>query len=106
MTERAPLPRDFSLGLAGDVALAVAILVAAYASISSDGSANVGLYGLATAAIVPLAVRRFHPVPVLGLAAAGTAYAAADGSWWPFAALVAFYSVGAHAPRRTAMVAG
>src|SRR5262249_36189480 len=36
----------------------------------------------------------------------GTAYAASDGSWWPFAALLAFYSVGAHAPRRPAVIAG
>jgi signal transduction histidine kinase len=98
--------RNLSPAVAGDVVLALGILVAAFAAISSGEDTWVGYYAIATLGILPLAVRRFFPVPVLAAAVAGTAYAAADGSWWPFAALVAFYSVGAHAHRRAAVIAG
>src|SRR5262249_18710110 len=45
---------------------------------------------------------------VLAVVTAVTAFAAVayQDSWWPFAAIIAFYSVAAHSPRRRAMIAG
>src|SRR5262249_62374419 len=58
--------------------------------------------------LLPLAVRRLSPVEVLAVVTAVTAFAAVayQDSWWPFAAIIAFYSVAAHSPRRRAMIAG
>jgi signal transduction histidine kinase len=89
----------------GDAALAVALLAAAAGSAGHDLSP--GTFLLAAAGILPLAVRRSHPIPVLAVAVAATAFVALHyGSWWPFAAILALYSVGAHCPRPTALKAG
>src|SRR5262245_8343559 len=106
MTDEVRSTRILPPAVAGDAALALGILIAAFTAIWSGGDTWVGYYAIATFGILPLAARRFFPVPVLAAVVAGTAYVAADGSWWPFAALVAFYSVGAHARRRQAVIAG
>jgi signal transduction histidine kinase len=62
---------------------------------------------LAGGAALTLAARRVYPVHVFAVAVLTTSFFALvyDG-YWPFAALLAFYSVAAHAPRRTAITAG
>jgi signal transduction histidine kinase len=57
------------------------------------------------AASLPLAWRRRSPLPVLGVVAAGTiAQALLRTLTPPFGLLIAAYSVGAHAPRRQALL--
>src|SRR5262249_25527247 len=75
-------------------------------AISGDNPPSI--YLLAAVGILPLAVRRLYPVEVLAVVTAVTAFAAVayQDSWWPFAAIIAFYSVAAHSPRRRAMIAG
>jgi signal transduction histidine kinase len=94
----------------GDIVLAVAIAVAAASAASgatSNEPARVLLVLLAGAAALSLAVRRLYPVPVLVVTVLTTGFfALAYDGYWPFAALLAFYSVAAHAGRRTAIVAG
>jgi signal transduction histidine kinase len=93
--------------LAGDIALALA-LFAFGVSAAASGHDAPGLYLLAAIGILPLAVRRIYPIEVLAVVTAVTAYVAVayDSGWWPFAAIIAFYSVAAHSPRRPAMIAG
>jgi signal transduction histidine kinase len=93
--------------LAGDVALAAALFAFGLSSAAS-GDNPPSVYVLATIGILPLAARRIYPVGVLAIVTAATVYAAFayDGGWWPFAAIVAFYSVAAHTSRRLAMLAG
>jgi signal transduction histidine kinase len=102
--------RDRLQSLLPDIALALAIAVAAGSAASgasSDQPAQALLVALAFLATLSLAVRRLYPVHVLGVIAAATAFFTVvyDG-YWPFAALVAFYSVAAHSRRRTALIAG
>lgn len=94
----------------GDILLATAIAVAA-ASAASGASGNEPLHSalilFAFLAGASLALRRVYPLRVLTITVVATAFFTAvyDG-YWPFAALVAFYSVAAHATRRTAIMAG
>jgi signal transduction histidine kinase len=89
----------------GDIALAFGIFVAAL--FASGGDQAAWLYGLIVVGTLSLALRRRFAVPVLVIVAAITAFAEVRyDSWWPFAALIAFYSVGVHCARRTAIVAG
>ncbi len=95
--------------LAWDTALAVAMAIAGFTAASTHhGSAAATglLFVLAAFGTLPLAVRRLYPVPVLAVVVAVAAIAGFgyDG-WWPFAAIVALYTVAAHCPRRTAIVA-
>ncbi len=93
--------------LAGDIALALALFAFAVSAAASGHNAPF-LYVLAAIGILPLAARRLYPVEVLAVVTAVTAWVAftyTDG-WWPFGAIIAFYSVAAHSPRRRAMIAG
>ena len=72
------------------------------------GAAPALLFVLAAVGTLPLAVRCLYPVPVLAVVVAvatvvGLSY---THGWWPFAAIVALYTVAAHCPRRTAISAG
>ena len=94
----------------GDSALALAIAIAA--AIAASGAppgepTRSLLITLAGAAGLTLAFRGLYPVTVLAVTVAVTGFFALvyDG-YWPFAALVAFYSVAAHSPRRTAVISG
>jgi signal transduction histidine kinase len=94
----------------GDILLAGAIAVAAASAASGATSAEPArflLVLLAGGAALTLAARRVYPVHVFAVTVLTTGFFALvyDG-YWPFAALLAFYSVAAHAPRRTAIVAG
>ena len=95
---------------AGDGVLALAIgvaggIAAAGATSSEPGKALLVL--LAFAAALSLAVRRVYPLTVFAIAVAVTGFFGwVYGGYWPFAALLAFYSVAAHSPRRRALVAG
>jgi signal transduction histidine kinase len=92
--------------LAGDVVLAAAIFAFAMFAAAS-GDHHPGIYVLVVLGTLPLAVRRLYPVEVLAVVTAVTAFAvvAYTSGWWPFAAIIAFYSVAAHMPRRPAMIA-
>jgi signal transduction histidine kinase len=94
------------LSLAGDVALAVALFIAALSSIADVGN-RPGLVLLAAVGTLSLAARRFYPLPVLAITVVLTVYVyfAYDG-WWPFGLLIALYSAAAHLPRRASIVAG
>jgi signal transduction histidine kinase len=93
-----------------DVALALAFAVAGYTAASGyDGSpaATAFLFLLAAFGTFPLAVRCLYPLPVLAVllfvaAVVGLGY----HGWWPFAVVVALYTVAAHCRRRTAIIAG
>src|SRR5215475_14484282 len=87
--------------LAGDVLLAVALYVFGLFSAAS-GHSPASVYVLATIGIPPLALRRLYPIQVLAIVTAATAFAVVtyEDGWWPFAAIVAFYSVAAHSQRR------
>src|SRR5215470_17963508 len=95
---------------AGDGVLALAIAVAGGiaatgATSSEPGKALLGL--LAFAAALSLAVRRVYPLTVFAIVVVVTAFFGwVYGGYWPFAALLAFYSLAAHSPRRRALVAG
>src|SRR5262249_24550106 len=89
----------------GDIALAFAIFVAAL--FASGGGQAAWLYGLIVVGTLSLALRRRFAGPVLVIVAAITAFAVVQyDSWWPFAALIAFFRVRPHCARRTAIVAG
>jgi signal transduction histidine kinase len=96
--------RPNRLPAAGDIALTLALAVAAFSAVSPP---DAGLYALAAVGIFPLALRRRFPIAVLAVVTAVTTIVAVDqDSWWPFAAFIALYSVGAHCTRRTAIIAG
>jgi signal transduction histidine kinase len=92
-----------------DVLLAAAVAVAGFTAASTYVGPRPWLIGiLAALATVPLAVRRIFPIPVLAIVVAvavvvGVGY---RNGWWPFAVIVALYTVAAHCPRRTATIAG
>jgi signal transduction histidine kinase len=89
--------------------LALAIFASALIIASSyQGSAAALLYALATVATLPLLFRCLYPVPVLAVVVVATATVGlgyAHG-WWPFAAILALYTVAAHCPRRVSLRAG
>jgi signal transduction histidine kinase len=91
--------------LAGDVLLAVTVYAFGLFSAAS-GQSRASVYVLATIGILPLALRRVYPIQVLAIVTAATALAvvAYQDGWWPFAAIIAFYSVAAHSQRRPAMI--
>src|SRR5262249_6075721 len=85
----------------------------AFALIAASGkhhgaAAQALLYALATVGTLPLLVRGLFPVPVLAVVVAATTIVGLgyERGWWPFAAIVALYSVAAHCPRRTSLRAG
>jgi signal transduction histidine kinase len=89
--------------------LALAIYAFALFTASSyHGVAPELPYVLATVVALPLLVRCLFPVPVLAVVVAATAIVGLGyrGGWWPFAAIVALYTVAAHCPRRTSLRAG
>jgi signal transduction histidine kinase len=88
------------------IALVVAIAAGAAAS-GAHSSALPLLVLLAVAAGLSLSFRRVYPVTVFAITVAITSFFAVvyDG-YWPFAALIVFYSVATHSPRRPALVAG
>src|SRR5262252_8550210 len=95
---------------AGDGMLALAIAVAggiAATGATSSEPAKALLVLLAFATALSLALRRAYPVTVFAIVVVVTAFFGwVYGGYWPFAALLAFYSVAAHSPRRRALVAG
>ena len=95
---------------AGDGVLALAIAVAGGASAAgatSSESGKVLLVLLAFVAALSLAVRRVYPLSVFAIVVVVTAFFGwVYGGYWPFAALLAFYSLAAHSPRKRALVAG
>jgi signal transduction histidine kinase len=109
MNTRAALPRWARVPpLAGDTVLAVAIAVAAMVAAAAAPSAYVPLLVLlAGGAALTLAVRRDFPVAVFWAVVGATAFFGLlyDG-YWPFAALVAFYSLATYSPRRSAAIQG
>ena len=92
-----------------DVLLAAAVAVAGFTAASTYVGPRPWLIAiLAALATLPLAVRRLFPIPVLAIVVAvavlvGVGY---RNGWWPFAVIVALYTVAAHCPRRTAIIAG
>ena len=94
----------------GDIALAGALTVAA--AVAASGAPENELITtllvlLAGAAVASLAVRRLYPVRVLAVVVVTTGFfALVYDAYWPFAALLAFYSVAAHSPRRMALGSG
>ena len=92
-----------------DVLLALAIFAFGLLAASQyHGAAPALPYALVAVGTLPLLVRRLFPVPVLAVVVAitdvvGLGY---ERGWWPFAAIVALYTVAAHCPRRTALRAG
>jgi signal transduction histidine kinase len=95
---------------AGDSALALALAVAggiAAAGATSSEPGKALLVLLAFAAALSLAVRRVYPLSVFAIVVVVTAFFGwVYGGYWPFAALLAFYSLAAHSPRKRALVAG
>jgi len=95
---------------AGDGLLALAIAIAggiAAAGATSSEPAKALLVLLAFCTALSLAARRVFPVTVFAIVVAVTAFFGwVYGGYWPFAALLAFYSVAAHSARRRALVAG
>jgi signal transduction histidine kinase len=92
-----------------DVLLAAAVAVAGFTAASTYVGPRPWLIGiLAALATLPLAVRRLFPVPVLVVVVAVAAIVDVGyrNGWWPFAVIVALYTVAAHCPRRTAIIAG
>ena len=91
-----------------DAVLAIGLAVAGFTAASTyHGSLPAALFVLAAFGTLPLAVRRLYPIPVLAIVVAMAAVAGLGyHGWWPFAAVVALYTVAAHCPRRTAIVAG
>jgi signal transduction histidine kinase len=95
---------------AGDMLLAVALAIAAASAASgatADEPEGALLVLLAGGAALTLAARRLYPVPLLAVTVVITGFfALAYDGYWPFAALLAFYSVAAHSPRRVAILSG
>jgi signal transduction histidine kinase len=93
-----------------DVALALGFAVAgisAAATYDGSGPATALVFVLAALTTFPLAARCVYPIPVLAvLVAVAVVVGLAYQGWWPFAVIVALYSVAAHCRRRTAIVAG
>ena len=92
-----------------DVLVALAIFAFALIAASSHHGADPALlYALATVGTLPLLVRCLFPVRVLAVVVAATAAVGLgyEHGWWPFAAIVALYTVAAHCPRRTSLRAG
>jgi signal transduction histidine kinase len=111
VTASSPAPWQSRIApFVGDIVLASAIAVAAASAASgatSNEPARALLVLLAGAAALSLAVRRLYPVPVLVVTVLTTGFfALAYDGYWPFAALLAFYNVAAHARRHTAIIAG
>ncbi len=94
--------------LGGDVLLALAIAVAAFTAAASSQESRGLIFTLAAIGTTSLAVRRLFPITVLALSSVITAFIALhfDNAWWPFAALIALYTVAAHCPRNAAAWAG
>jgi signal transduction histidine kinase len=98
-----------SLPSGWDVLLALAVFAFGLIAASSyHGAAPALPYALVTVATLPLLVRCLFPLPVLAVVVAVTAVIGLgyDRGWWPFAAIVALYTVAAHRPRRTSLRAG
>ena len=93
-----------------DVVLGLGFAVAGFSAASTyDGSlpATVALFVLAAFGTLPLAVRCLYPMPVLAVVLAVAAVVGLGyHGWWPFAVVVALYTVAAHCRRRRAIVAG
>jgi signal transduction histidine kinase len=91
----------------GDVLLAAALGVAAFTSLDSHQGPTGWLYVIAGVGTVSLVARRQFPIPVLAVTVAITTFVAVnyENSWWPFAALIALYSVAAHCVRKTSVAA-
>ena len=92
-----------------DVLVALAIFAFALIAASSHHGADPALlYALATVGTLPLLVRCLFPVRVLAVVVAATAAVGLgyEHGWWPFATIVALYTVAAHCPRRTSLRAG
>jgi signal transduction histidine kinase len=94
----------------GDILLATGMALAAGTAAAGATSAepqHTILIALAFLAAATFAVRRIYPVHVLAVAVVVTTFFTVvyDG-YWPFAAILAFYTVAAHANRRTALIAG
>ena len=92
----------------GLLALAVAVAAASVASgATSDEPERAFLIALAVAAALTLCFRRLYPVTVLAITVGTTAFFVwVYRGYWPYAALIAFYSLAAHSARRRAIVAG
>src|SRR5262249_42649212 len=93
----------------GDVLLALAIFGFGLTAASTyQGAAPALPYALAAVVTLPLLVRCLFPLPVLAVVVAATTVVGLsyERGWWPFAAIVALYSVAAHCPRRTSLRAG
>ena len=83
----------------GDVLLALAIFAFALIAASSHhGAAPALLYALATVGTLPLLVRCLFPVRVWAVVVAATAAVGLgyEHGWWPFAAILALYTVAAN----------
>jgi signal transduction histidine kinase len=92
-----------------DVLLAAAVAVGGFTAASTYVGPRPWLIAiLAALATLPLAVRRLFPIPVLVVvvAVAAVVEVGYQNGWWPFAVIVALYTVAAHCPRRTAILAG
>src|SRR5262249_47153655 len=103
----AALARSRSSGR--DVLPALALFAFALITASHyHGAAPALPYALAAGVTLPLLVRRLFPVPVLAVVLAATTIVGLGyrHGWWPFAAIVALYTVAAHCPRRTSLRAG
>lgn len=106
---------DHSFNQVGDALIATVILVASLVEIgagSPEWSGGViGEFLVAVACSVPLVWRRAFPIPVAvivtgGMLAAGAIVAPVQGPFEVFVAfIIAFYSVGVHAPTRPGFVA-
>src|SRR5262249_12520396 len=94
--------------LGGDALLALALAVAAFSAAASNHRSRDLLFALAAVGTGSLALRRVFPIAVLAISAAITSFVSFhyDHAWWPFGALIAFYTVAAHRPRGTAVLAG
>ena len=95
--------------LGWDAALALAVAVAGFTAASGyHGRLPVVLFVLAALGTLPLVVRCLFPVSVLAVVVAVAAIVGLTYThgWWPFAAIVALYTVAAHCDRRTAIIAG
>ena len=94
----------------GDILLATVLAVAAAhaaAGATSSQPLQTVLVLFAFAAAGALAFRRDYPVEVFTVAVFATGFfTVVYNGYWPFVALLAFYSLAAHAPRRTALLAG
>ena len=94
----------------GDGLLALAVAVAAAfaaAGATSNQPERAFLITLAVATALTLCLRRLYPVIVLAITVGTTAFFVwVYRGYWPYAALIAFYSLAAHSPRRRAIVAG